>query len=228
MRKSQRGVIMTSPFIPCPFTYNDAPGGGVIMPMIIAGRNPSDTQDKSQAAGYLWLSSLDIKNSDGTTGSGNLYIQAGTVAGLPNWSLLSAASGALNALSDGSTQVLPTGGEIALVGTANQIVVTSSAPSHELIWSLPGAIITPGSLETTTSLEVGTDLTVHGDFTLDGTFTLTGDLAIGGTLDVTGLTTLAALTQVGTTLINTSGNADVTIGNSAGSGVVTLSTLFYR
>ena len=48
---------MTSPFIPNSFTYSDAPQGGVVMPMIIAGRNPSNSNvsDSQYASGYFWL-----------------------------------------------------------------------------------------------------------------------------------------------------------------------------
>ena len=50
---------MTSPFVPSSFMYGDAPQGGGLMPMVIAGRNPSNTIDKQYTAGYLWLSSLE-------------------------------------------------------------------------------------------------------------------------------------------------------------------------
>ena len=80
---------MTSPFIPSSFQYSDSPQGGSVMPMVLAPRNPSNSIDKQYAAGYLWLSSLDQKNSAGVAGSGNLYYQAGNSAGLPNWTLVS-------------------------------------------------------------------------------------------------------------------------------------------
>ena len=35
---------MSSPFIPCPL-YSDAPQGGVLMPMVITSRSPSNTTD---------------------------------------------------------------------------------------------------------------------------------------------------------------------------------------
>ncbi len=61
---------MTSPFIPCSFTYGDAPAGGSVMPMVIAGRNPT-ANDKQYDAGYLWLSALSLG------GSGLLFYQGG-------------------------------------------------------------------------------------------------------------------------------------------------------
>jgi len=152
---------MTSPFVPSSFMYGDAPQGGALMPMIVAGRIPSDTIDKQYQSGYLWLSSLDFRNSDGTTGNGTAWIQAGNTAGTPNWtSLSSGAAGGVSTISDGSTQVLPIAGNIALVSTPNQVTVTSSAPSHELIFSIPSAFIAPGSIEATTSLEAIHQLTV--------------------------------------------------------------------
>jgi hypothetical protein len=54
-----------------------------------------------------------------------------------------------------------------------------------------------------------------------GNTALTGALTISTTLGVTGLTTLAALTQVGTTLINASGSATTTIG-TGGTGIVNI------
>src|SRR5690349_12216209 len=101
---------MSSPLLPSPFQYNDLPQGGALMPMIVAKRDPSDNIDKQYASGYLWLSDL----SQG--GSGTLWVQSGTSAGLPNWNSLSAGvAGALNTLSDGSTQVSPSAGNIAII-----------------------------------------------------------------------------------------------------------------
>jgi len=54
-----------------------------------------------------------------------------------------------------------------------------------------------------------------------GNTAITGALTISTTLGVTGLTTLAALTQVGTTLINASGAAATTIG-TGGTGAVNI------
>lgn len=206
---------MSSPFIPNSFTYGDAPQGGVLMPMIIANRNPSNSIDKQYSAGYWWLSQLPA-------GSGNLYYQGGNSGGLPNWTLVANSGGALNTLSDGSTTVSPSGGNIAIVGTASQLLVTASAPTHELILSFPSAVTMPGSLTTTTTLTVGTNLTVNGTSTFTGGITFSGNVAVGGTLDVTGLTTLGALTQVGTLSLNASGTAATTIGGS--SGAITIAT----
>jgi hypothetical protein len=207
---------MTSPFLPSPFSYNDSPQGGQPMPMIIAKRAPSDTIDKQYASGYLWLSDLQ------QGGSGNLYVQSGNSAGLPNWTAVTAGSaGGVSTLSDGSTQVLPIVGNIGLLGTANQITALSNVAAHEIIFSLPANVIFPGSAQTTTTFTVGTDLIVNGTITVTGNETFTGNVTIGGTLTVSGLSTEGALTQVGTTLINASGAATTTIA-TGGTGALVL------
>lgn len=206
---------MTSPFIPNSFTYGDAPQGGAVMPMVVAGRNPSNTIDKQYDAGYLWLSAINLG------GSGLLYYQAGNSSGIPNWTVSSSAAGALNTLSDGATTVFPSGGNIALTGTANQITVTSSGPSHELVFSVPGTFIVPGSIESTTTITAGSGLTVS-----DGGAAITGNSQITGNLDVTGALTagsfsLTGLTVQGTVAINTVGAGTTTIGNAA-AGAITI------
>jgi len=190
---------MSSPIIPNSFSYNDFPQGGSSMPMIIAGRDPSDTTDAQYAAGYTWLSSLD------QGGSGNMFVQSGNSAGLPNWTAVTAgAGGTLNTLSDGTTTVLPSGGNIDLIGTANQIVVTSSAPAHQLTFTLPSSIIAPGSLTVTTSL------TVTGAVILNGGVTVVGGLATD-TLTSTGATTLATTGASISTFGNTTGTSGLTL-----------------
>lgn len=207
---------MTSPFIPCSFTYGDAPQGGQVMPMIIASRDPSNTTDLNYAPGYLWLS--DITQG----GSGNLWVQGGFTSGIPAWTVITAGGlGALNTLSDGATQVAPVGGNIALVsGNANQIVVTSSAPAHELVFSLPALLIAPGSVQVTTALSVGTTLTVTGDASFGDDVTIADDLTVTGDLIVSGAIVLAGLTVAGTVDLNVTGNAATNIGNGSGSGLI--------
>jgi hypothetical protein len=210
---------MTSPFIPCSFTYGDAPQGGQVMPMIIAGRDPSNVTDKNYASGYLWLSDL----SQG--GSGNLFVQEGFVAGTPTWTSVTAGSlGALNTLSDGVTQVAPIGGNIGLASTPNQVTVTSSAPSHELIFSLPAILIAPGSIASTSTMTVGTTLTVTGDAAFGDDVTIADDLTVTGDLIVSGAIVLAGLTVAGTVELNVTGNANTSIGNPIGSGAILIDT----
>lgn len=201
---------MTSPFIPCSFTYGDSPSGGSVMPMVVAGRAPSDSSDINYPSGYLWLSDL----SQG--GSGNLYVQSGFTSGDANWVAVTAgAAGALNTLSDGSTQVSPVGGNISLEGTANRITVTSDVSGHNITFSIPSAFIAPGSIKSTNTLEVGTDLTVNGNASVTGDLTVTGNGTITGDLTVTGNLVTGGITENGNVGINTSGAGTTTIGNAA-------------
>jgi hypothetical protein len=130
-----------------------------------------------------------------------------TIGGVSNaiWTTLGTVAGPIDTLTDGSsTVVTPVASNIQIAGTAGQIV--STAGSGKITLSLPAAITTPGSLTTTTSLTVTTNATV------------------GGTLGVTGLSTLGALTQVGTTNINTSGAAVTNIG-TGGTGAVNIGNI---
>lgn len=65
---------MTSPFVPCPFSYNDAPSGGVVMPTIIAARDPGNS-DKYDV-GYQWIN----------TANDSYWVLTGFSGGVPNWS----------------------------------------------------------------------------------------------------------------------------------------------
>ncbi len=206
---------MTSPFLPCPFTYGDAPQGGSVMPMIIAGRDPSNTTDVNYASGYTWLSDL----SQG--GTGNLFVQEGFIAGVPTWVALSAgAAGGVSTISG----VSPIGGNINMSSTPNQVIATPSLPSHEVIFSLSPILKAPGSLEVNSSLLVGTTLTVTGDADFGDDVTIADDLTVTGDLIVNGAIVLAGLTVAGTVELNITGNADTSIGNPIGSGAILIDT----
>ncbi len=181
---------MSSPFVPSSFSYGDLPAGGTLVPMIIAKGAPSNSANKLYPSGYLWLSDLHLG------GTGALYVQAGSTSGIANWSLLSAASGALNSLSDGTITVTPSGGNIAIVGTANQITTLGSNAAHEITISLPAAITTPGTL------------TVTGAATFNGLVTLNAGIAITGGL------TVDTLTSTGATNLATTGASTNAFGNT--------------
>lgn len=206
---------MSSPMIPSPVQYNDLPQGGTLVPMIIASRNPSNTIDTQYSAGYFWLSDLSL------SGSGNMYYQGGSTGGSPSWTLVSNSGGVLNTLSDGVSTVNPVGGNIAIVSTPNQVSTTSSAPSHEIILSIPSTFIAPGSIASTTTLTVGTDLTVTNSATIGNDLAVTDDVTIGGDLAVTGAITLGGLTVAGTVQLNVTGAGTTTIG-SAAAGAITI------
>ena len=133
-----------------------------------------------------------------------------------NWAFLGGTSGDLNSLTTQDlTVVTPTAGTILLSGATNQLTTTGSNGPGTATVGLVNAVIAPGSLTTTTTLASGTTLTAGSSLTV------TTSATVGTTLGVTGLTTLAALTQVGTTLINASGAAATTIG-TGGTGVVNI------
>lgn len=207
---------MTSPFVPSSFMYGDLPQGGQIVPMIVAGRNPSNTVDTQYAAGYLWLSSLNqfqIVAGVPVYGSGNLYYQAGTSAGVPNWVLLADLAGPVE----------------VVLGTANQITVVTAAGTATI--SLPAAIITPGSLTTTTSLAATTTVTAGTGITATtgnivastGNITATLGNIASSAGSVSAATTLSAGTTItaGTGITATTGNIAASSGNVSASGTVT-------
>lgn len=140
---------MSSPFVPCSFTYGDLPAGGTVAPIIIEARNPSNTIDTQYSSGYFWLSDKSLRNSAGNPGSGNLYYQAGNTLGVPNWTLVGSSGSVLSTISDGTTSVNPINSNIAIIGTANQVTVTASASLHQLAISIPSAFIAPGSITAT-------------------------------------------------------------------------------
>ena len=146
---------MSSPFVPANFTYGDLPQGGALAPIVVSAHAPSNTVDKQYDAGYFWLSSLDKFQIVGSTpvyGNGNLYYQAGNSAGVPNWVLISDASGSI----------------VGINGTANQITVATTAGVATL--SIPAAFIAPGSIAATTTLTatLGAITATNGNLVLSG------------------------------------------------------------
>lgn len=115
---------MSSPFVPCSFTYGDLPQGGTLAPMVVSPRVPSNTVDKQYAAGYYWLSSLNMYTVGPggvlTYGNGNMYYQAGNSSGAPNWTLVSSGSFASTA-----TALDKTAGKVTLVGGTATVTTTA-------------------------------------------------------------------------------------------------------
>lgn len=65
---------MTSPFLPSSFTYGDAPNGGVVMPTVVATRDPGNN-DKYEI-GYQWINSSND----------SYWVLTGYSSGIPTWS----------------------------------------------------------------------------------------------------------------------------------------------
>jgi hypothetical protein len=122
---------MSSPLVPSPFTYGDLPQGGVLAPIVITGRNPSNTVDKQYAAGYFWLSSLDQytlnPQNQRVYGSGNLYYQAGNSSGTPNWTLVpnSGSSFSATSLTASAGNITATNGNLVLQTPGNKLQIAA-------------------------------------------------------------------------------------------------------
>ncbi len=171
---------------------------GVFQPPVITTRDPLTT-DYNFKVGRQWINK--------TTPS--VWFLGAKASGSATWIAAGSGSlGAINTLTGGSGGALsPTAGNMNLLGTASQI--TSTGSGSTITFSIPAAFVAPGSIASTTTLTSGTSLAV------------TTSATVGTTLGVTGATTLAALTQIGTTLINASGAAVTTIG-TGGTGAVNL------
>lgn len=148
-----------------------------------ATRAPTSS-DKAYVKGTLWL------DTDASTA----YMWPGS----SDWIALgSGTTGAIVTLTgDSGGAISPVGGNVSLLGTANQITTTGTAGT--ITFTLPAAITAPGSLTTTTSLTVGSGFTVTA-----------------------GTSSLKATTIVGTTSINASGAAVTTIG-TGGTGATNI------
>lgn len=166
--------------------------GGYTASPIIAKRDPTSA-DTGYPLGQIWV------NKSANT----VNILSSVAAGIANYVSVNAGSGSVDSINNLS----PSGGNITLAGTANQITATSAGST--VTFSTPAAFTAPGSITSTTTITSGTSLAVGTSAT------------VGTTLGVTGATTLAALTQVGTASINGSGASATTIG-TGGTGAVNI------
>lgn len=126
--------------------------------------------------------------------------------------------------------VTSSGAVISVLGTANQITVTTVAGVATI--SLPSAITTPGSLTTTTSLSAGTTVTAGTGITATtGNITATAGAVNAGTSITATLGNITATN--GNLVLGTAGNklviatgANASVGTSAAmsGGAVTVAT----
>lgn len=66
------------------------------------------------------------------------------------WEKVQNASGSVDSLSDGTTKVFPDGtGNIALIGTANEITATSNVGLHRIQFAIPNPFNPPGAVDFT-------------------------------------------------------------------------------
>lgn len=168
------------------------------------------------------LGTLAIDNSTGT-----IYGLASKSGGSATWAVLGGGTGAVATLTgDSGGAISPTGGNITLAGTANQITTTGSG--HTITWSLPSAITAPGSLTTTTTITAGTGVTATTGNIAATTGNVTAGAAMSATTTVTAGTGITATTgnivatagavNAGTSMTATAGDITATLGNVIISG----------
>ena len=125
-----------NPFIPCPFTYGDIPGGGVPSVIVVANTAPTVSQNQQQP-GTFWL-------NPEPTGSGNLYYLAGFVGGVPQWELIGTATGSIVGVV-GTSPVT-----VSVVGGVATISIISSPSFGGTTTSATGFTATSGNFTATT------------------------------------------------------------------------------
>jgi len=159
-------------------------------PNLIKSVRAPTTNDRKYPIGTLWINTLT-----------SVSYQLVTAPGI--WTILgSAVGGDIQSLTGGSGgALLPTLGNINILGTANQI--TSTGAVSTITFSIPAAFIAPGSIASTTTITAGTGLVVTA-----------------GGAAVTGTTTINT-SGAATTTIGTGGTGAVAIGNATGNTAVT-------
>lgn len=106
--------------------------------LVVSSRAPT-TNDKKYPLGTIWINKT-------TSTSYQLVTKPGI------WTILGAAAGGdIQTLTgDSGGALLPSTGNMNLLGTANQITTTGSGST--ITWSLPSALTAPGSVTATTTL----------------------------------------------------------------------------
>ncbi len=154
----------------------------------LATRAPTSA-DTAYVKGTLWLD----------TSAATSYMWPGS----GDWIALgSGTAGAIVTLTgDSGGAISPVGGNIDILGTANEITTTGTAGTITL--TLPSAIIAPGSIVATTSLESTTSTTVGDALTV----TTGGILVSGGDIINSHSSAAADVTIEVTNSDNTSGSS---------------------
>jgi hypothetical protein len=180
---------------------------------------------------------------DTVTNTEYVFTSLSTIGGVASatWTLLGAAAGALNTLSDGSsTLVTPSAGNIQIAGTPSQIATT--AGSSEITLSLIGpytpasytahgvligegassvVATTPGTTGQALMGNTGADPAFTGSPSFSGSVTAaTGLTVTAGGAGITGTTNINT-TGAAVTSIGTGGTGAVDIGNATGNTAVT-------
>lgn len=175
-------------------------GNNIIVPVggwrLVKSVRAPTTSDRRYPIGSIWIN---------TTSSTSYQLCANPGV----WTVLGTGSGGdiQTLTADSGGALLPTTGNMNILGTANQ--VTTAGAGSTITLSLPAAITAPGSLTTTTTLAAGTTVTAG-----TGLVVTAGGAAITGTTTIN--TTGAAVTTIGT-----GGTGAVAIGNATGNTAVT-------
>lgn len=160
----------------------------------LATRAPTSA-DTSYIKGTLWL------DTDAETA----YMWPGT----GDWIALgSGTTGAIVTVTgDSGGAISPVGGNVDLLGTANQITTTGTAGT--ITFSIPAAFIAPGSIASTTTITSGTSMVATTTLTAGTGITATTGNIVATAGQVNAGTSMTA----GTTLTATLGNITATNGN---------------
>ncbi len=174
---------------------------------VIAKRDPVST-DTGYPLGQTWVNKL----------TGSDWTLTKVAAGAATWAAANGGDSDVNTINS----LLPTGGDIVIAGTTNEIDIANAGSTITL--SVPTTFIAPGSIESVTSLTVGTNVSVGGNLTVTGDLVfddLTADTGtFTGTLDVAGAVTLATTGASVNTIGNSTGATSVTV--TSGSGGIAL------
>lgn len=147
---------------------------------------------------HLNLGTLAVDNAAGT-----IYGLVSQSGGSALWAVMGGAASVVDTINT----LPPTGGNITIAGTSNQIGVANAGSTVTL--SLPSAITAPGSITATTTVVSTTTMTAGTGFTVTS-----GGAAITGTTTINN-------SGAGVTTIGTGGSGATNIGNATGNTAVT-------
>lgn len=161
------------------------------------------SSDRAYVPGTLWLDTLNLTSYQW---SGNSWIALGT----------GAVGGVVTLTGDSGGPIAPVGGNIDLLGTADQIETTGTAGT--ITFSLPTAMIVPGSLTATTSLEATTTVTAGTTITATlGAITATNGNLVLATAGNKIVIATGANASVGTSAAMSGTPGEVTVATTASS-----------
>jgi len=183
------------------------------------------TTDILYPVGKRWINTSS--NTDYTLTS--FSSSGGTLTA--NWTLLGTNTGALNTLSDGTTTVNPTAGNIEILGTASQITSTGTNGPGAITLSLPTTMVVPGSLEVTGLLkgDAGATLNTAGtaiNIATDSDTAAVNISTVGARTttigDITGASAMVLHFGTGNCVISGVAASTITIGAAAQTGAINI------